>query len=81
MGVQAICGVNRAGSIQEHHGVGCGRIRDAAYLPRGAAAQVQGRVLQSEVGVDEIWAPSGLGNIWEQMFWVLQQSWFRYLIR
>lgn len=59
MGVQALCGVNRAGSIQEHHGVGYGRIRDAAYLPRRASAQVQGRVLQSEVGVDEIWAPSG----------------------
>lgn len=62
-GVQTLRGVNRAGSIQEHHGVGCGRIRDVASLPRGASAQVQGRVLLSEVGVDEIWAPSGLGNI------------------
>lgn len=63
MCVPALCGVNRAGSIQEHHSVGCSRIRDAAYLPRGASAQVQGRVLQSEVGVDEIWAPSGWGNV------------------
>lgn len=63
MAVQALCGVNRAGSIQELHGVGCGRIRDVASLPRGASAQVQGGILPSEVGVDEICAPSGLGNI------------------